>query len=882
MNRLPSPPELPVLPQSHMQTSPPNQDALDDLGGPMDLDEDFLPPALSPEQEPERPDIGHNQLDKDMLSEDDEVLPSEGDDMYQNEDENDAQRLADLRTCQLASQLSDSELVNEPELEKSNIKDIQTALHFIHALRTATLEDSGLEDDAIERLRDPPACLVDLSDPDEELSVNMFIANMNSSEASYTRNRAAVLARHPNDKILSLYEVKKLVAEITGVYSIEDHMCINSCMAYVGPYANLESCPFPECGEPRYDQNILAKSDRKAPRRVFHTIPLGPQLQALCRSKEGAQARRYRDQKTKAVFEKWKAVSSGEVLADNMVYDDIFSGQAFMELSEELGLTENDMVIGLTADGAQLYQNKQSDTFIWAWVIYDISPESRYKKKMVIPGGVAPGPNKPKDLVSFLFRSLQHVSALQRENGGRGMKIWDAERVEMILSRIVVVLALADAVGLPDLDGHVGHHGAHGCRIGCPMFGRHKPGSGHYFSVHLKPINFTVIACNHDDIDIRSLARPSKAEYQQALQKVITSRNKDEYESNRKDTGISKPSILLGLVTKMSMPPPDCFTLDLMHLLSINVPELLLLLWRGTMKCDKSDSKETWDWATFHGTEWTQHGQLVAEAQKYFPSSFHRAPRNPAEKLNSGFKATEWHLYVYGLGPGFFRAMLPKRYWVHFCKLVQAVNIVTQRAISMKQIKEAHMLLIQYVEEYKLLYYQRSPYRLQFCRPCIHTLLHIASEALRVGPGAYTTQYAMERLIGDLGQEIRQQSNPFANLSRRAVLRAQTNALMSMCPTLQISSGSQSKQSEAGIDVGHGYIIMGRERVSHHLEDSQAAAMVREERPTQVRRWGRLQLPNKQWVRSLYAEENSQDKRKVRVTRNVQVGDNYMPIQALC
>jgi hypothetical protein len=65
------------------------------------------------------------------------------------------------------------------------------------------------------------------------------------------------------------------------------------------------------------------------------------------------------------------------------------------------------------------------------------------------------------------------------------------------------------------------------------------------------------------------------------------------------------------------------------------------------------------------------------------------------------------------------------------------------------------------VEEFKNLYYQQHADCLHFCRPCIHTLLHIYDEVTQVGPGMYSTQFMMGHTIRDLGQEIRQPSNPF-------------------------------------------------------------------------------------------------------------------------
>ena len=106
---------------------------------------------------------------------------------------------------------------------------------------------------------------------------------------------------------------------------------------------------------------------------------------------------------------------------------------------------------------------------------------------------------------------------------------------------------------------------------------------------------------------------------------------------------------------------PLCFSVDLMHLLFLNIGNLLLPLWRGTIRCDPTDDKSTWEWVVLTGNTWIEHGKLVAAATKYFPSSFHRPPRNPAEKINSSYKATEWFLYLFSLGVGFFQTLFPKK-----------------------------------------------------------------------------------------------------------------------------------------------------------------------------------------------------------------------------
>ncbi|SRR6266702_3127703 len=110
------------------------------------------------------------------------------------------------------------------------------------------------------------------------------------------------------------------------------------------------------------------------------------------------------------------------------------------------------------------------------------------------------------------------------------------------------------------------------------MKGHHKPHTRHYFAVHLKPNNYTVWDCNHPNIDICNLGTLSSADYQQKLFKVISLTDQNDYERNHKETGISKPSVLSGLVEDLMFPLPRCFALDLMHLF-LNLGELFIPLW---------------------------------------------------------------------------------------------------------------------------------------------------------------------------------------------------------------------------------------------------------------------------------------------------------------
>ena len=50
-----------------------------------------------------------------------------------------------------------------------------------------------------------------------------------------------------------------------------------------------------------------------------------------------------------------------------------------------------------------------------------------------------------------------------------------------------------------------------------------------------------------------------------------------------------------------------CFGSDLMHLIALNLTDLLLGLWQGTIQCDASD-KDAWDLVVFTGNTWKEHG----------------------------------------------------------------------------------------------------------------------------------------------------------------------------------------------------------------------------------------------------------------------------------
>jgi hypothetical protein len=155
----------------------------------------------------------------------------------------------------------------------------------------------------IQQLRDCPPRPSSRLDPSIHLSIKLFMATLNSSQQTYESVRAAILEQHPEDNILSYHEVKKTIEELTGVTSIAHDMCIDTCVAFTGPFSTLEHCPL--CRKPRYkEEQPSVRNTKKTPNRVFHTIPLGPQIQALWSSPDGAEDMLYSVHQTEKVQER--------------------------------------------------------------------------------------------------------------------------------------------------------------------------------------------------------------------------------------------------------------------------------------------------------------------------------------------------------------------------------------------------------------------------------------------------------------------------------------------------------------------------------------------------------------------------------------------------
>ena len=197
-----------------------------------------------------------------------------------------------------------------------------------------------------------------------------------------------------------------------------------------------------------------------------------------------------------------------------------------------------------------------------------------------------------------------------------------------------------------------------------------------------------------------------------------------------------------------------------------------------------------------------------------------------------------------------------------------------QHSIDAGSLTTAQTLLCQWEREFEDLYYQYHENRLHFIRPCVHQVVHLVSETIRKGPPICYAQWTMERTIGNLGQEIRQPSNPYANLAQEGVRRCRVNSLLAAMPELKISS--HQRHPDTAVNLGDGFtLLLKRDRYFILPTPPEAEALQRclpEHAPPvgSIKRWARLRLKNDQTARSTW-RETLKDPEKLRVSRNVTV-----------
>ena len=144
-------------------------------------------------------------------------------------------------------------------------------------------------------------------------------------------------------------------------------MCWNLCIGYTGPFENLKRCLM--CDTPRWSATTIDQPIKVLHSR-FPTLPLGTQLQALYWDAMSALQIQYLWDKIQNLLNNLRNSDMGKI----PVIKDIAMGWEYLGAVLDGDIKERDIVVMVSLDGAQLYEDKDSDCWIYIWVIMNLSP----------------------------------------------------------------------------------------------------------------------------------------------------------------------------------------------------------------------------------------------------------------------------------------------------------------------------------------------------------------------------------------------------------------------------------------------------------------------------------------------------------------------------
>jgi hypothetical protein len=619
----------------------------------------------------------------------------------------------------------------------------------------------------------------------ESLSLRHYIAwkNSNGTVRAYNEHRA-VLQDATNMEVLSLYKVRKLALEIARLEPRKIDMCSKSCLAFTGPYAQEDTCPYVHpktkvrCGEPR---RRMTSGGKLRPKAQVTILPILPSIQAMLANVESSKTLQYCDECLKKVL---------KVAVEAKRYSDFANGSIHETQRRHFGLFKDgrDMALALSSDGAQLMMKKQSSTWILIIILLNLPPEMRYQSRNIIINFAIPGPNVPSDIESFirpLFEELARAS--------QGIWLWDRIRKEWFVHCTYIVAFLGDMLGSAKVNGMLGHSAIRGDRFSMIQGARtslEKGSKPQYYPLNppdTSPKQYNPYRPGYTATD---LPMRSMEEYWSILDRLDKAATAAESLRISKQTGVAKIPLTASL---QGFIHPAFFPIDPFHLFYENG-----MPW-------------IWDVSTIHAKvgeamriptdKLKSFGDHVVKAMRTLPPAFSGPVRDPFLKRQSQYKAFEWMaiLHWYFLPIGLELEFNPKLLHVfsQFAYIVDYAMALEPRSESdLAQLRERIGL---FLSQFERLYVGDDPEMIHRCRLCIFQLIHVPIHIKWFGSIRLGSQATCERTIGEMGHKIKSKKDPFANLTTIIVEQESARIVQLYHPDLNTSQSKSPQQRKTSV-----------------------------------------------------------------------------------
>jgi hypothetical protein len=492
------------------------------------------------------------------------------------------------------------------------------------------------------------------------------------------------------DPLPSLDATRSYIHGLSGFAPQIFDCCKNSCLCYAGPHADKTSCDF--CGESRF------RKDGKAKKR-FTYIPLIPRLKALARNRTLAEKMRNRAQRDTVIAEEvaaGAARSKVRDIFDSTNYEDLKKRKIKIHdqtLPRKYFADPRDVALGLCTDGVGPFKTRK--VTCWPLIVfnYNLPTDLMFLLEYIMSLGVIPGPNKPKDVDSFLWAFGEEM--LQLANGVRTFDIIESE---FFMLRAFLILAFGDIPAISMLMRMKGHNGICPCRM-CTITGLRVPGDtnnmAHYVPLdrHAYPHKDPAMQDNYDPL---ALPLRTHEQFVRHAEEVETARTKAAADDLAKKYGIKGRSILFVLD---SLSFPRSFPYDFMHLIWENLIKNLVLLWTGRFKgFDSNGNRGPY---VFAPGVWEAIGKATAQTKKHIPSAYGAAlPDLAADGVR--ITAEQWSFWTLFVAPVVLRGKFKdERYYNHFIELVRLLHICLQFEITREEIDDIRTGFAKWVQDFE-------------------------------------------------------------------------------------------------------------------------------------------------------------------------------------
>ena len=473
------------------------------------------------------------------------------------------------------------------------------------------------------------------------------------------------------EDISSIYLAQRTVAQLSGLSPKYVDCCVNSCCCYTGKYKMLQRCPFPDCNQPRYDEN-------EQPRKQFQYLPIVPRLIALFLDKATAERMNYRHQHSET--------------RDKEKVTDIFDGTLYQKLCKQQvtvnGKTlphryfsdRRDIALGLSLDGFAPFKRRSNSAWPVILFNYNLPPDLRTHLDHILCYGIIPGPKSVKDADSFLIPLYDELAQLSEGVD----RVLDVKSREFFVLRAYLILVFGDIPAISKLLMMKGHNGYCPCRW-CEITGVRNLGEKvNYFPLHREEAR-----CDPHTLQYRRYRR-----FIRQATKVITAKTTVESDRLSRKYGIKG---LPGLFLLGSIRFPASFPFDFMHLVFENLVPNLLRHYTGDFK-GLDAGVESYE---LPKSTWEAIGDAAAQSGDTIPSDFGaQMPNIYAER--SSMTAETWSTWIMYLGLVLLRDRFSKAaYYDHFSKLSNLVHLCVSYEMSRLDVEAIRVGFIEWVEEYE-------------------------------------------------------------------------------------------------------------------------------------------------------------------------------------